>query len=63
MEGERKILIGGRIFRREDLFQAEGEARKERARLPLEEKIRILVSLQQLARDWGRKGDIIVWKI
>ncbi|RME34798.1 MAG: hypothetical protein D6793_08125 [Thermoflexia bacterium] len=63
MEDERQILIGGRIFRREDLFQAEKEARKERARLPLEEKIRILVSLQKLARDWGRKGDVIVWEI
>lgn len=61
--GEQRIVIGDRIFRREDLFQAEEDARKERARLPLEEKVRILISLQKLARDWGRKEDIIVWEL
>lgn len=63
MAGEQRIVIGDRIFRREDLFQAEEDARKERARLPLEEKVRILISLQKLARDWGRKEDIIVWEL
>lgn len=63
MAGEQRIVIGDRIFRREDLFQAEEDARKERARLPLEEKVRILISLQKLARDWGRKEDILVWEL
>lgn len=63
MAGEQRLVIGDRIFRREDLFQAEEDARKERARLPLEEKVRILISLQKLARDWGRKEDIIVWEL
>ncbi|MCX8066526.1 MAG: hypothetical protein N3B68_01650 [Anaerolineae bacterium] len=44
MEGEPEIAIGDRIRRREDIFQAEEEARRERARFPLEEKIRILVA-------------------
>lgn len=63
MAGEQRIVIGDRIFRREDLFQAEEDARKERAQLPLEEKVRILISLQKLARDWGRKEDILVWEL
>ncbi|MBC7227480.1 MAG: hypothetical protein H5T61_09615 [Thermoflexales bacterium] len=63
MESEQKIVIGDRIFRREDLFRAEEEARIERTLLPLEEKIRILVFMQKLARDWGRRGDVIVWPL
>lgn len=57
-----KIVIGGHVFTREDLFQQDEEARRRRARLPWEEKIRILVELQRLARHWGRR-DIVVWKI
>lgn len=63
MEEEQKIVIGNRVLRRQDMFQEEEAARRERAQLPFEEKIKILVRLQELARNWGRKKDVIVWKI
>jgi len=59
---EPKIVIGEHVFTREDLFRQDEEARKRRAQLPFEEKIRILVELQKLARHWGGH-DVIVWKI
>lgn len=63
MEDEQKIVIGDRVLRRQDLFQGEEMARGERAKLPFEEKIKILVHLQKLAQGWGRKEDVIVWEI
>ena len=61
MEGEQKIVIGDRVLRRQDLFQGEEAARRERAKLPFEEKIKILVHLQKLACGWGRRKNVIVW--
>ncbi|MGB9871323.1 MAG: hypothetical protein ACPLYD_06650 [Anaerolineae bacterium] len=58
-----KILLGDRVFTREEWFREVERARQERAQLPFEEKIRILVELQRLARDWGGRPDIIVWPI
>jgi hypothetical protein len=63
MEHEQKIVIGDTVFTRQDLFQGEEEARRERARLSFEEKIKILVDLQRLAHSWGRKKDVIIWEI
>jgi len=63
MEEEPRILIGDRVVSRRDLFQEEEKARKERAKLSFEEKIRILVRLQELAHNWGRKKEVIIWKI
>jgi hypothetical protein len=63
MEEELKIVIGDKVLKRRDLFQEEERARKERAKLSFEEKIRILVRLQELAHNWGRKKDVIIWKI
>ncbi|MCX8068517.1 MAG: hypothetical protein N3B68_12060 [Anaerolineae bacterium] len=62
-EAQPRILLGGRVFTREEWFQEVEKARRERAQLPFEEKIRILVQLQRLARDWGGHPAIIVWKI
>jgi len=58
-----KVILGDRVFTREEWFQEAEKARRERAQLPFEEKIRILVKLQRFARDWGRRPDIIVWQI
>lgn len=58
-----KILIGDQTFTCEEWFQEVEKARRERAQLPFEEKIRILVQLQRLARDWGGHSDIVVWEI
>jgi len=63
MEGERKIVIDERVLRRRDLFEEEEVARRGRAKLPFEEKIKILIDLQKLARDWGGKKDVIIWEI
>jgi len=63
MEDEQKIVIGDRVLKREDLFQEEERARRERAEFPFEEKIKILVHLQKLACNWGRKKDVIIWEI
>jgi len=63
MEDEQKIVIGDRVLRREDLFQGEERARRERAKLPFEQKIEILVQLQRLAYGWGRQKDVIIWEI
>lgn len=63
MADEEKIVIGDRVLRREDLFQEEENARRERAKLPFEEKIIILVHLQRLAYGWGGKKDVVIWEI
>jgi|YNPNPStandDraft_1061719.scaffolds.fasta_scaffold40696_4 hypothetical protein len=63
MEDEQKIVIGDMVLRRQDLFEGEEMARRERAKLPFEEKIKILVHLQKLAYSWGRKKDVIIWEI
>jgi hypothetical protein len=63
MEDEQKIVIGDRIVTRQDLFREEETARIERAGVSFEEKIRILVDLQKLARNWGRKRDVIIWEL
>jgi len=62
MEGEQKIVIGEKVLRRRELFEEE-VARGERAKLSFEEKIKILIDLQKLARDWGEKKDVIIWEI
>ncbi|MBM4167615.1 MAG: hypothetical protein FJ215_00415 [Ignavibacteria bacterium] len=46
-----------------EYFEGERETRREQARLPFEEKIRILVTLQMLAVEWGGKKDVIVWEV
>lgn len=63
MEDEQRIVIGERVLRRRDLFEREKVARRERAKFPFEEKIRTLIYLQKLARDWGGKKDVIIWEI
>jgi len=62
MEGKR-ILICDRVLSRQDLLQEKERARRERAKLSFEEKVKILVNLQRLAHHWGRRKEIIIWKI
>lgn len=51
----------------EDIFKAKAEFRKERAKLPFEEKIKILVKLQQIAYEAalasGKREARTPWKI
>lgn len=63
MKNEQRIAIGDRILTRQELFKEEEEFRKERAKRSFEEKIKILVDLQKLAHSWGKRKDIIIWKL
>ena len=60
---ETKIVMGkDKIITRKKLYEAKSYFHKEQAHLPFEEKIKILVKLQEIA---GRiKGtDKIIWNI
>lgn len=72
---ETKIVIGrDKIITREKLFEDKANFHKEQACLPFEEKIKILVKLQEIAskvkgparpdKSGGSGGrDIIIWEI
>jgi hypothetical protein len=53
----------GKVVTLEELFEGKKKARMELAKLPFEEKIKILVELQKIAYTWGNKKDVIIWKI
>jgi len=61
--GEIKIVISkNKIITRKKLFEDKENFHKEQARLPFEEKIRILVKLQEIASQIKR-SDKTVWKV
>ncbi|MEW6409986.1 MAG: hypothetical protein AB1488_07730 [Nitrospirota bacterium] len=62
-EEDIKIIIGeDRMTTRGRVFEGKAHFHKEQARLPFEEKIKILVKLQELAS--GIKGkDRTIWKV
>jgi len=62
MKNEKKIIISNRILTKKELYEEKKQFRKK-AKLSFEEKIKVLVDLQKLAYSWGRKKDIIVWKL
>ncbi len=63
MSDKERILIYDKVLTRKEMFERQEDFRKEIAKLPFEEKIRILVNLQKLAQSWGKRKDVIVWKI
>ena len=63
MKNEERIIISNRILTKKKLYEEKKQLRKERAKLSFEEKIKILVDLQKLAYSWGKKKDIIIWKL
>ena len=64
MNDKAKIIIhNGRVVTLKGLFKGKEKSRRIMAALPFEEKIKMLVSLQELAYAWGQKKDIMVWKI
>ena len=63
MKNEERIIISNRILTKKKLYEEKKQIRKERAKLSFEEKIKILVDLQKLAYSWGKKKDIIIWKL
>jgi len=63
-EDKTKILTADKkVVTFEEFFAGDRETHKQQAKLPFEEKIRILITLQNLAVNWGGKKDVIVWKM
>jgi len=62
---QKKIIINkNKIITREELFERKQQFHNEQAKLPFEDKIRILVKMQEITKNI--KGDsekIFVWKI
>jgi len=62
-----KILIrDNKIITRKKLFENKEKFHKEQAKLPFEEKIRILIRLQEIAKSIHKSafgGKLGVWKI
>jgi len=57
------VTRDNKVITLREFFEGERETRREQARLPFEEKIRILITLQKLAVNWGGKKDVIVWEV
>jgi len=62
---QKKIIINkGKIITREELFERKEQFHKDQAKLPFEEKIKILVNMQKIVI--GIKGEsekTMIWKI
>lgn len=62
---QKKIIINkNEIITREELFERKQQFHNEQAKLPFEDKIKILVKMQEITKNI--KGDsekIFVWKI
>ena len=62
---ETKIIIkNDRIITRKELFKRKEKFHKEQAKLPFEEKIQILIKLQEIA-SWIKEDSekTMIWKI
>jgi hypothetical protein len=58
-----KILIkGNRIITLKEFYGEELRARKEMVSISFEEKIKALITLQEIAFHWGGKKDVIIWQ-
>ena len=58
-----KILIkSNKIITLKEFYLEELRARKEMASLSFEEKIKALITLQEIAYYWGGKKDVIIWQ-
>ncbi len=58
-----KIMTPGGIRTLREIYEGHERTHVEQAALSFEEKIRILTDLQRLASSWGKKTDVIVWKL
>jgi len=57
------VLYGRKRFTRKELFAEKADFHRKQAKLPFEEKIKILVKLQKIAKNIKNKKDIFVWQI
>ena len=63
-EDKIKILTNDKkVITLKDLFEGKDVTRKKMAKLPFEEKIKHLIGLQEIAYNWGRKKNVIVWQV
>ena len=60
-EERKMIFYKDKILTRKEIFEGKERFHKEQAKLPFEEKIKILLKLQKIARSIKGKG--IVWEI
>lgn len=58
-----KIVIGNKTMTRKELFEEKERFCKQQANLPFVEKIKALIDLQKIAQSWGKKKDVIIWKL
>ncbi|MEK9148724.1 MAG: hypothetical protein AAB267_01615 [Candidatus Desantisbacteria bacterium] len=63
MTRQKIIINDDKIITRNDLFKAKEEFHKSQAKLHFEEKIRILVKLQEIASHIKGDPKAIIWKI
>lgn len=59
----RVMIREGRILTLKEMYEEHEKTHVEQANLSYEEKIRALVDMQRLAFSWGKKSDVIVWKM
>jgi len=58
-----KIVVkDNRVISLKEFFQKEKLGRLQLAHLSFEDKIAALKMLQRIARTWGGKKDVIVWR-
>ena len=62
---QKKIFINeNKIITRKDLFERKEQFHKEQAKLPFEEKIKILVKMHEIAKSIkGDSKNIMIWNI
>ncbi|MFH1957591.1 MAG: hypothetical protein ABIJ15_03865 [bacterium] len=63
LRGDQRFVIGDEVMTREELFEGKERFRRERAKIPFGEKIKELVNLQKIASVWGKKKNVIIWKL
>lgn len=62
-DGDIKISMKGRIITRRDLFKKKEEFHREQAKLPFEEKIKIFVQLQKIAKNVSKLKKMTLKKV
>lgn len=62
IEEIKMVINENKIITRKQLFEDKENFHKKQARLPFEEKIRILVKLQEIASQI-KKSDRTIWKV
>ena len=59
----RILTKDNKVMTLKKLFEEKERLRKKQANLSFEKKIRALIVLQRIARSWGEKKDVMVWKL